>query len=455
MVTNEAFSIKSLLDFIDIATDVGRAAKEYKKELSSKASGNYGGRYSYSSIMKAASDLVAVFPVLCSSNVSRDTASLISKVIEQQGCIGLQLVLSAVNLNSAADGFEYLKKFHQNLKTGNATLDDLGVAIGRIATSGKGYQESVDFRLDIQQTNRLVQVMKESFNQYYEDNYNHMSLNDFRINESANGYHVSISQLPKDRVAKIREDGKMYLGSELQGSGKTQQRKTSADDKRLVQLRDSDTRKANESVPSLLIVRFTTNGAATGGEPVTTEFIIGVKAKLIATDYMEILNKIYTNNRDGQGLANLIRFTSGEIRFVKDILLGVDKARDEILSIKRGSKEQIWKTLQYRAQKSKYMISRGLNNDASAITTVVLTAEDADYLFKEENVNIKDPKVARRFMESYNLFGLVVVNDAEEVAWFMYDNGEQYFEKVAYDMLERDTGDGQFKKIVNLMSTMR
>lgn len=437
MVTNEAFSIKSLLDFIDIATDVGRAAKEYKKEVSSKSSSNYGGRYSYSSIMRAASDLIAVFPVLCSSNVSRDTASLISKVVEQQGCIGLQLVLSAVNITSASDGFGYLKKFHQNLKTGNATLDDLGIAIGRIATSGNGYQESVDFQLDIQQTNRLVQVMKESFNQYYEDDYNHTSLSDFCVNESADGYHVSISQLPKDRVMSIREA------------------KTSIDDRRPVQLRDSDTRKANESVPSLLIVRFTTNGAATGGEPVVTEYIIGVKAKLIATDYMEILNKIYLNNRDGQGLANLIRFTSGEIRLVKDILLGVDKARDEILSIKRGSKEQIWKTLQYRAQKSRYMLSRGLNNDASAITTVVLTAEDADYLFKEENVNIKDPKVARRFMESYNLFGLVVVNDAEEVAWFMYDNGEQYFEKIAYDMLERDTGDGQFKKIVNLMSTMR
>lgn len=437
MVTNEAFSIKSLLDFIDIATDVGRAAKEYKKEISSKASGNYGGRYSYSSIMKAASDLVAVFPILCSSNVSRDTASLISKVVEQQGCIALQLVLSAVNITSAADGFGYLKKFHQNLKTGNATLDDLGIAIGRIATSNAGYQESVDFQLDIQQTNRLVQVMKESFNQYYEDDYNHTSLSDFCVNESADGYHVSISHLPKDRAMSIQEA------------------KTTSDDRRPVQLRDSDVRKANESVPSLLIVRFTSNRDATGGEPVTTEYIIGVKAKLIATDYMEILNKIYLNNRDGQGLANLIRFTSGEIRFVRDILLGVDKARDEILSIKRGSKEQIWKTLQYRATKSKYMLSRGLNNDASAITTVVLSAEDADYLFKEENVNIKDPKVARRFMESYNLFGLVVVNDAEEVAWFMYDNGEQYFEKIAYDMLERDTGDGQFKKIVNLMSTMR
>lgn len=437
MVTNEAFSIKSLLDFIDIATDAGRAAKEYKKEISSRASGNYGGRYSYSSIMKAASDLIAVFPVLCSSNVSRDTASLVSKVVEQQGCIALQLVLSAVNITSAADGFGYLKKFHQNLKTGNATLDDLGIAIGRIATSTNGYQESVDFQLDIQQTNRLVQVMKESFNQYYEDDYNHTSLSDFCVNESADGYHVSISHLPKDRAMSIREA------------------KTSNDDRRIVQLRDSDVRKANESVPSLLIVRFTSNRDATGGEPVTTEYIIGVKAKLIATDYMEILNKVYLNNRDGQGLANLIRFTSGEIRFVRDILLGVDKARDEILSIKRGSKEQIWKTLQYRAQKSKYMLSRGLNNDASAITTVILTAEDADYLFKEENVNIKDPKIARKFMESYNLFGLVVVNDAEEVAWFMYDNGEQYFEKIAYDMLERDTGDGQFKKIVNLMSTMR
>lgn len=434
MITNEAFGIKTFMDLVDKAMVAHRIASDYKKELSNRTSGNYGTRYSYSSIAKAASDLVAVFPILCSSNVSRDTASLITKAIEQQGCIAMQLVLSAINLSSAADGFEYLKKFHQNLKTGNATLDDLGIAIGRLGMSSPVYRnESVsDIQLTIEQTNRLVQIMKESFTQYYEDDYNHESLSDFCVNEAADGYYVSVSQLPKERYKFIREDG-------------------NESNKMLSQLKNSDAKKINESVPSLLIVRFTT----AGDHPVVTEYVVGVKAKLIATDYMEILNKIYTNNRDGQGLANLIRFTSGELRFVRDVLFGVDKARDEILSIKRGSKEQIWKTLQYRAQKSKYMLSKGMNNDASAITTVVITSEDADYLFKEENVNIKDPKVAKRFMESYNLFGLVIVNDAEEVAMIKYDNGEQYFEKLAYEMLERDTGDGQFKKIVNLMSTMR
>ena len=42
--------------------------------------------YSYSSIAKAASKLIAVFPVLTSRTVSFDTARMTSKYIEQISC---------------------------------------------------------------------------------------------------------------------------------------------------------------------------------------------------------------------------------------------------------------------------------------------------------------------------------------------------------------------------------
>jgi hypothetical protein len=54
-------------------------------------------------------------------------------------------------------------------------------------------------------------------------------------------------------------------------------------------------------------------------------------------------------------------------------------------------------------------------------------------------------------METYNLLGLVIVNDEVEVARFLLD-GESYYQDYSYSSLEKETGDGSYKKVVNLLS---
>lgn len=460
-ILNEASPFGFLSNLVALAKGGAKTYNDVKDLAASTRSTQ--SRRSYSSIAKAASDLIAVFPILCSSNVSKETASIITKVIEQQGSTYLQMMLIAANLTTAIDGFEYLKQYHQNIKLGSS-LDDYATAINRLAD--KPNNEGVFVSPD--KIKSIVQTLKESYTQYYDDDCSSFSLNDFVVNESADGYYVSFHPVSEERSRTLRS----VLEANSSGSKPAQTPKPSSTPnetesqttppnnvatkiRHSLELRDSDARKINEAVPSLLIVRFTTAGKVTGGDNVVNEFIVGVKAKLLPTDYMEILNKIYLNNKDGQGLTNIVRFTSGELSFFKDLLFAVDRAKNDVLSIKKGSREPIWKVLEWRALKSSENVRSNRPNDAYGITTVCITNEDADYLFKEENVDIRNPKVARRFMASYNLLCLVIVNDAEEVAWFMYDNGEGYFEKLAYTMLERDTGDGQYRKILNLMTKMR
>ena len=56
-------------------------------------------------------------------------------------------------------------------------------------------------------------------------------------------------------------------------------------------------------------------------------------------------------------------------------------------------------------------------------------------------------------LEQYNLLCLIIVDEQTQVARFLYD-GEKYFQDYSFDMLERETGDGSYKKIVNLLSTI-
>ena len=106
------------------------AAKDGFKVISGNASslnGKYSrDSYSFSSAAKAASKLIAVYPVLISRSVSPETAHMVSKYIEQKGCIILQLALQQANISGAGSGVDYLKKFHQNLNIGG---DDVAASI--------------------------------------------------------------------------------------------------------------------------------------------------------------------------------------------------------------------------------------------------------------------------------------------------------------------------------------
>lgn len=413
--------------------DIITIAKYGIDTVASGAKPKSNGAYSYSSSAKAASNLIAVFPVLCSSNVKPETAALITKTIERKGCVSLQLAITSSSINNAETGIEYLRQFHQNINGG--TLNDYEAMMANYLR-GKA-NESASFELTKSQTDEFVRMLKELYVEKYPNgDYNHLSLNDYAVQESAYGYTISVDRY-KERVIQEAADKDIK---------KKVQRSTN-----IPELKESDAKKYNEAVPSLMTVRFFNKESS-----VTTEFVIGIKAKMVPTNYMEILGKIYTKNKDGRGLVNLIRATTGEINVITDLLLAIDKSRDDILAMKKkGSNEPMWKTLENRAEKSKWLIRQGKINYASSITTVVITSEDADYLYKEENIDIYQVSEAKNFMQAYNLFGFCIVNEAEESASFMYDEADPFFEKVSYTMLERESSDGQYKKIVNLISKMR
>lgn len=426
--------IMNEFSFVDLFK-LAQGAQEKYKDASDKydkgykyvmSKGDPSKNYSMSSSAKAASKLIAVFPLLCSSNISKDTASLLTKYTERRGCVQLQLALTAVNLQDAETGFEYLRNFHQNI-SGGGTLADYERMLANVVSN-----ESAEMDMSTMNAQYFVESLKTLYSSgYYESDINHLSLNDYMVTESCDGYTVSVDPY------------KEYF-TEATGKG-TEKSGT------LTDMKDSDVKKTNESVPSLMVVRFTNKDTK-----IVTEFLIGVKAKLIPADYTEILNKIVKKNRDGKGLINLIRATTGEINIFTDYLLAIDSQKEDILArSKKGSNEDFWKTLENSAIKAERMLRQNKVNYASAITTVAITSEDAEYLYKNENVDIRNVKEVKNFMQAYNIMGFIIVNDVEEVAWMIYDEEEPYYEKISYTMLERENNDGQYKKIVNLISKMK
>lgn len=481
--------------------------------------------YSYSSIAKAASKLIAVFPVLTSRTVSFDTARMTSKYIEQISCQFFMFALQQANISNAKDGIAYLRQFHQNLNMGDDNTDAVIAAMQSwIDAYTKGTQESTTFadalnnevlseamvdpfmmqsddvKISASDIRELMHAMQESANiQFYDTKLNPLSIDDYVVREFAGGdYRVTVSPyILNEAKANKRKANNSYnenkeqhrheeeMNKILNDRMKTYQKAQSERDKQDAEnekqqkedqkstsrdndwrdanrmhnntafLKDQDIKKMNDAVPSILIVKFyqkNNNDAVSG---VATEFLIGIKSKVVPITTTEILRRIMNDNKDGQKFLKFMRVITGELK-ASDVLLGLSRITDDVKSYKvKGARGDIWTLLQNRAVAAKEQVRSGKHNDFSAITTVLISQQDADELYREENFDINDPKNAIHFMQSYNLMGFAIADDSNEVLHLLLDNGSKNFEDISYRMLERETQDSTYKKLINLMAASK
>ena len=219
------------------------------------------------------------------------------------------------------------------------------------------------------------------------------------------------------------------------------------------QLLPTDVKKANEMQPSLMIVNFYVNDADRDLN-IAQQVVAGVKSKLYPVSSSDIMTKIITKVVDSDAMLKLVKVSTREISFVKDFLLGLDQAKLDALSkSRRGSGSVMFKALEKRALKGKIRRTLKLENAAKAISTLVITVEEAEELKKYNNIDVMTPRVIAKFMEKMNLLYFVVVDTTSE-AVNIFTDGDSQYEQLSFSALERETGDGAYKKVVKLMTNM-
>ena len=360
--------------------------------------------------------------------------------------------------------------------------------------------QSDDVKISASDMRELMHAMQESANiQFYDTKLNPLSIDDYVVREFAGGdYRVTVSPYilneakankrkannsynenkeqhrHEEKMNEILNDRmKIYQNAqsekdkqdaENEKQQKEDQKSTSRDNdwrdanrmhNNTAFLKDQDIKKMNDAVPSILIVKFYQKNSDGGVSGVATEFIIGVKSKVVPITTTEILRRIMNDNKDGQKFLKFMRVITGELK-ASDVLLGLSRITDDVKSYKvKGARGDIWTLLQNRAVAAKEQVRSGKHNDFSAITTVLISQQDADELYREENFDINDPKNAIHFMQSYNLMGFAIADDSNEVLHLLLDNGSKNFEDISYRMLERETQDSTYKKLINLMAASK
>jgi hypothetical protein len=413
-------------DVVDVLMDV-------KNEDSLQ--GVIGNKNSFKSIASASAPLTIVFPVPASKSISIDAQSMTCKAIERKGVSMLQMLFAAMNISGANDAIEYVSKFHTNLNMsdGDLSVDEF------IGMMDKYVVEHESAGIPVINDHDLYNAIKEDFkNLKY-------ALPPIKETASINQYKV-YSEYAHGNNNIVLEAGPYDDANKFSGTLKNMS------DVIKNQIVDSDIKKANELVPTIMIVNFVSTKNGTG---IATQAIIGVKAKLYPVDSADIVQRIVAKNKDGNGLNKFIRATTREISFWKDLVFAIDKAKlDALSNSNRGSSSKIWKLLERRALKSKARRFLGMTNDATAITSLVISQEEVEYLKKTENIDVEKPQVVSQIMDAYNLMSFIIVDEAMEVVKFLFDDGSNHYETLSFSYLERETSDGGYKKVINLMTKM-
>lgn len=391
-------------------------------------------------IASAAKGLTAVFPVIVTEATPIDQAVMISKAVERKAVAMLQMLFAANQITNARNAYDYLNKFHNNiddsLDWSTANIDDVINASNDLDDILEDSNIKNIIEVNIKRGIEAIQEdIKMNCNHYLSENINPKSVNNYIVRNVLNDIQViEEASFPEDPKHRVPSNLKAYYDTLNKSVLK------------------SDIEKANEAIPSLMIINFRTKFKGTS--PTINTAVIGVKAMIHYVSSEDMINKVMLKNSDKNGLFNFIRATTREISFFKDFLFAVDRAKVDALSkTGKGSSSNIWKLLELRAneaKRKKSLLSK--NASCSAIATIVITKAEVELIKKYHRIDISKAGTLKSIMRGYSIMCAAIIDDTVEKVDFLWDDGSQGFETYSFSSLEREESSGMYKKVINMIN---
>ena len=224
----------------------------------------------------------------------------------------------------------------------------------------------------------------------------------------------------------------------------------------VVKLSDNDVKKSNELVPTTLSVTLQqTKGDNFGGN---INFILGVKGLMHPVNSDEMVSNLLDGYKAGNKFFNFLRWTSGEISFLKDLLLNIDGIKEDV--IRKHSKGSHWWTTLKRNRtiaRTRNISSIIAKKDGRILpnATIVCSMEEVMEIKDTYNVDLMDPRNIAKIMDRYFLLGFVIVDESQELCYFMFD-GEREYAALSFKGLERENNNkNDFKDIYKMINAGR
>jgi hypothetical protein len=215
---------------------------------------------------------------------------------------------------------------------------------------------------------------------------------------------------------------------------------------------DADAKKSNEMMPTMIQVRMYRDTGNGKGEFI--DFLVGVKATIHPIESDDMINHIVSVFQDRGSLFKLIKWTTGEISFFKDLVLNVPDIKNEIKGIRTGESSKWWsalKNIKAKRRLNKFTLREPVLPNAS----IVITSEEVEYIRANYGFDIMEDDEAIKLVKNLNILAFYVVDASSEVVYTMID-GSDHYDINTFKGLERENGnaDRQFKEMLKAVNKL-
>lgn len=384
------------------------------------------------SIARGAKDSTFQFPCLIVDSAPIEMANTIARTLDQVYATFTQTWLS---MNSMFDitidptPLSYLRKMHQNLKLESGLEVDENDIDHYME---KVYDGSYKLYMNEEKTHGIVFNIADKATRDMMESHKEL-LKDFMSD-----FDLSPIEVIKEADEPTAHDLAQAVIQGQINKGNDERRNTilsQTDHVQAPKLLDRDIKKSNDLVPYGVQIRLiAVNDKKEFVQYV--DFIVGIKTILHPVQSQDMIENIARALQNKSVMFKFLKWTTGEISLVKDLILNVNDMKQDAINRSNGN-SPFFSTLK-RLKKRRFGVSN-LTVPHALIpnATIVITSYEADYLESNYAIDVRNSSIAKKLIESMFLMSFVIMDEGTGTISIMYD-GDNNYQVYALETLERD-----------------
>ena len=470
--------ISELFDLVSLSKKAAKESKLNPNDAKTVASVFQKAK----SISSQASKYVLEYPTLCSSNITDyNTALAITKQVELD-CAKFIILASGLNPFVRLDKNDTIEAHINNLMTSYESVSGLKVSItpadeeyvraveNYMIDGSRPTQEYKHFKENVLSTEKYsfmsTELEERNVNDEITDENTEASEPEAMTFDGEGGYKQIIEDIvnayssqPDSTLTSIVKPFSSYVDP---SKAKDEKEYKKAEDyykelmrerinSRSAGLQSDVLKKLGGHAPTIVTIKF--NVVDGNGSNVVFDVPLAVKSSLIFVNAIDVADLVSKVKTPGSKLLNLIKLTTGQINFFKDLILGLDESRKDVDREKNLGHMPYFRQLM--ANKNRYklkniaetikplkgIIAKKSQKDLPMFTIIMTEEELTEAAGIRFSYMLKDrTKFIDYFLDTYMLLGLGVVDPENEVIYFFHA-GEDGYDTVSIPaMIKNATG---------------
>ena len=427
--------------------DILKENKNAPRVINNISQSNIRGK----SMIRRAKDATFQFPMIIPKSCPIDMATACTRMMDRVYAGYTQIALgnnSTMNMALDSSPTQFLKRFHQNIKFEQAIADLAVPEDEREAYMEKAYNGEYrvfadpdrKFFMLFNAADKKLGMMLESNREGLKPYLSEINMSKQMRDIFESGYEEEYTEAESDEtnaedLTQALLDGKLKQQQLADRRALADIAKNNAAALRGPQLTDGDIKRMNDMTPYAVQIRLSVVNSA--DEFVQyMDIVVGIKTVLHLVDTDDMISNLEKALQNRSGLFRFLRWTTGEISLVKDLLLNMDDLRFDAANQNAG-KSPLFGNLKRMKRRGVGMSGFAMPHGLIPNATLLVTSYEVDHMKNTYGIDMREESVAKKLMEGLDLMTFIICDDGAGTVDILYD-GDATFQTYALESIERE-----------------